>query len=115
MNQFDFKHEFDVEDVGLRVTAHTRGWHEAGRMNGPPERCYEAEGESETTIESITVCIDGKEFPLATTDPLFLELSTYLQDEAEKQTEAKLARDWHTLAKNARWERFTEEAEGRME
>jgi len=115
VNTFDFTTTFDAKNVALWISTRTRGWHKAGRMNGPPERCYEAEGESETTIESITVCIDGKEFPLATTDPLFLELSTYLQDEAEKQTEAKLARDWHTLAKNARWERFTEEAEGRME
>ena len=112
-NIFDFTHTFDAETVAMRVTTRTQGWHVDGQLSGPPEWCWPDEGESETIIVSIVICVDGNEFPLTTDDPLFARLAPYLQDEAED--EAQLARDWHTLAKNARWERFTEEAEGRME
>ena len=115
MDRFDFRHTFDSKGVALRVTTRTRGGHEAGRMNGPPERCREAEGETETTITGLAICIDGKEFPLDAADPLFERLAAFLEDDADMEAEAKLDRDWHKLASDARSERAAEEAEGRME
>lgn len=57
------------------VEAHSRCYYLPGRLSGPPEDCYPAESEQETTFEILDCVLDGNELKLtpellATLQPL---------------------------------------------
>lgn len=46
------------------IEAHSRCYYLPGRLSGPPEDCYPAESEQETTFEILDCAPDGNELKL---------------------------------------------------
>lgn len=69
-------HTFEVEledDDGniytCNVDAHSKCYYHPGRLSGPPEDCYPAESDQETTFEILDCQLDGEPVQL---DPALL-------------------------------------------
>ena len=82
-----FQLEVDIESgyFDVEVEAHSKCYYHPGRTSGPPEQCYPAESDQETTVE-ITSITDAAGEPVPKTPELLAALEAALPLEWIEET-----------------------------